>query len=172
MDAYIVKGRLENEGIPAYIIDSYFIDLDWTHSIALGGVKIHVPDAYRDQAIAVIDDIEAGDYSLTGELAKEEQTSCDKCDASNVHSIDFSWKFSLSIVMLAITLSLVIIPFPYTRRYYQCENCRHVFAVKKDYSTLISLLVSMLLFALTLLTFWVLIYIVTYVVQYVTTGRL
>lgn len=156
MDAYIVKGRLESEGIPATIVDSYYIGLDWTMSFALGGVKIHIPDAYKDQAMTVLDDIEAGGYYLTGDLAKEEPIHCTKCHATNVFPSDFSWKFSFVFLFLLATPYAVPVPVPYTRRYFHCMHCSHVFAVKKDYSILIPPLASLLFVGVFLSIFYLL----------------
>ena len=44
MDAYIIKGRLEAEGIPAFLSDDQYITMDWSLSLALGGVKVMVPE--------------------------------------------------------------------------------------------------------------------------------
>ena len=41
-DAQIALGRLEAEGIPAYMADQHLVQTDWLYSIAVGGIKLQV----------------------------------------------------------------------------------------------------------------------------------
>lgn len=41
-DAQIALGRLEAEGIDAWLVDANFVQLDWLYAIALGGIKLQV----------------------------------------------------------------------------------------------------------------------------------
>jgi hypothetical protein len=43
VDCYIVKGRLESEGIPCFIFDEHIISVHPFKAVAVGGVKLKVP---------------------------------------------------------------------------------------------------------------------------------
>lgn len=43
VDCYIVKGRLETEGIPCFIFDEHTISVHPFRAVAIGGVKLKVP---------------------------------------------------------------------------------------------------------------------------------
>ena len=129
MDAYIAKGRLEAEGIPAYIADEHYITLDWTISVAIGGVRVQVPYAYIEQANQVISDLEQGEYEVTDteeQLEHEEAiqpaithsstTHCPKCNSDNTHPFDLLWKISLVFLILGH------LPLPFSRHLHKCNN--------------------------------------------------
>ncbi|MFP4559985.1 MAG: DUF4870 domain-containing protein [Thiohalorhabdus sp.] len=63
--AHIAKGRLEAEGIPAEIADDHLIQTDWLYGVALGGIKVQVPEAHAARAHSILEQ----DYS--GELHPE-----------------------------------------------------------------------------------------------------
>ena len=48
--AYLLKGQLELEGIPAVIADENLININWMYSQAIGGVKVQVPENMIDKA--------------------------------------------------------------------------------------------------------------------------
>lgn len=61
-DAHIALGRLQVEGIDAWLADAHFVQMDWLYSIALGGIKLQVSPADKIAALRIL----ATDYS--GEL--------------------------------------------------------------------------------------------------------
>jgi hypothetical protein len=58
-DAHIAKGKLEAEGIPCLLLDEHLVQTDWLYAIAVGGIKLQVPEAHAERALAVL----AADYS-------------------------------------------------------------------------------------------------------------
>jgi hypothetical protein len=50
----LAKSRLEYEGIPAWVADDNHINLQWTISLALGGVKIKILESDIDDALKVL----------------------------------------------------------------------------------------------------------------------
>lgn len=49
-DAYIAQGLLEAEGIACYLQDENLVQTDWLYSIAVGGIKLRVPQSLLDRA--------------------------------------------------------------------------------------------------------------------------
>lgn len=67
IDAHIAKGRLQAEGIPAFLDNEHFVTADWFVNIVVGGVKVLVPPSYAGQAAAVIKGIADGDFEMDSE---------------------------------------------------------------------------------------------------------
>jgi len=53
-DAHLLRMRLEDAGIPAYLRDENTIQIDWLYSNMLGGVRVEVADEDVDAAKAVL----------------------------------------------------------------------------------------------------------------------
>ena len=60
LEAHILGGRFEAEGIPAFILFEHHVWAKWTLSNALGGVRLLVPQEKRSAARQVISDVNAG----------------------------------------------------------------------------------------------------------------
>ena len=43
-EAHLFRTRLEAAGIPAYVQDEHFIQMDWLYSNAIGGVRVQIAD--------------------------------------------------------------------------------------------------------------------------------
>jgi hypothetical protein len=43
-EAHLFRTRLEAASIPAYVLDEYIVQLNWTWSNAVGGVRVQVSD--------------------------------------------------------------------------------------------------------------------------------
>jgi hypothetical protein len=56
-EAHIALGRLEAEGIEAWLADENLVQTDWLYSIAVGGIKLQVrsEDAGRASEILTAD---------------------------------------------------------------------------------------------------------------------
>ncbi len=53
-EAHLLRMRLEDAGVPAYIRDENTIQMDWLYCNALGGVRVDVCDEDLDAAKAVL----------------------------------------------------------------------------------------------------------------------
>lgn len=53
-DAQIAVGRLEAEGLSAYLADSNLVQTDWLYAIAIGGIKVQVAPDDVEQARAIL----------------------------------------------------------------------------------------------------------------------
>ncbi len=95
--AYIIKGRLETEGIPVFIIYQHHGVVGWVYTFALDGVRLAAPNAYSAEANRVCEDIDNGEYERLmrdvsfydiahpNEKYSKEITApvCPKCDSSD-----------------------------------------------------------------------------------------
>ena len=120
IEAYIVKGRLEAEGIPAFIANEHHISLSWYLSHALGGVKIQVHIKDKNKAEEILSSLKSGEYEeeLKNEIKNIENNNCPNCGSASYVS-----KFSLPLLLLVwLSLGLAVI-FPIRRSNHKCKKC-------------------------------------------------
>ncbi len=118
--AELARGKLESEGISAFLANQYLVGVNWSYSFAVGKVKLQV--ALEDAAEAQL--ILAGDHSTA--IADSETTgprydredSCPSCSSTQLKQIKLGRK-SAAISML---LNLPIL-FWGTRLI--CQRCGH-----------------------------------------------
>jgi hypothetical protein len=114
--AYLAKSRLEFEGIPTWVADDNHINLKWTLSLALGGVKIRVLEPDVEDALKVLntDCSEALDQIEFPDIEDDEQ--CNKCKSLNLRLYNWTRKAA------ALTL-LTGLPIFYFRKRLKCLDC-------------------------------------------------
>jgi hypothetical protein len=61
-EAYMLQGRLEQEGMPAIVTDALMAQN--LVPLAIGGVRVLVPEAYLSRAREIASAIEKGDFAL------------------------------------------------------------------------------------------------------------
>ncbi len=142
IEAHIIRGRLEAEGVTAFIAFEHHIWANWTLSNALGGVRIQVISSQKDEAIIVLSRIEHGDFQkeLENEIDYTEKSICPDCNSDIVTNVNWSWKLAF------LSLFFLTIPIPYFQNQLKCTKCNHTW---KTYRTVYSISVK----ALTVLFF-------------------
>jgi len=60
VDAHLALGKLQSEGLEAFLQDEHLVQTDWLYNIAVGGIKLQVDehDIKRAQDILARDDSE------------------------------------------------------------------------------------------------------------------
>jgi hypothetical protein len=64
LEAEMLRGRLESEGIPAMVADTLTAQTNPFYKLAIGGVRVMVPEAYLAQARDIVRADARGDYAL------------------------------------------------------------------------------------------------------------
>jgi len=54
-EAHLLRMRLEDGGVPAYLRDENTIQIDWLYSNALGGVRVEVDEENVEAAKAILE---------------------------------------------------------------------------------------------------------------------
>lgn len=123
LEAHIAKGRLETEGVPAFIAHEHHIWAAWFLSNALGGVKIQVLATDHDKAKQIMDAHINGEYEedLKQEFTALKDNACLKCSSTNFTSILSRGLLSLDILFLG----LLGIIFPLQKNTHICQHCNH-----------------------------------------------
>jgi hypothetical protein len=119
-EAYLAAGRLEAEGIVSFVIHPYHIWAKWPLTLALGYVKIQVPEADKERAGEILRKHKAGDYEelLAEEFPDTHKTLCPCC-----HSVNFERSFIAGDIALNMTLFLFGVIFPLKRDRFTCRDC-------------------------------------------------
>lgn len=126
-EAHILKGRLEAEGILCFLGDEHIVGAQPFYAVAVGGIKLKVPENDVDEAKAILASIQGGhaDFILDEiELAPPMQEHaqaqiCPHCGSDNIAEEKYNKTvFSLSYLFLGF-------PLPFLNRRYKCYNCGH-----------------------------------------------
>lgn len=122
-EAQIVKGRLEAEGIPVFLSDSFTIDTDPLVSNAIGGVKLKVYAKDALQAQYILESINK--YALDDD---GKTIACPNCNSETV-ALFSTIKDVKSFFAFIFGILFSALPF-YTKHKYKCETCHTEFDVK------------------------------------------
>jgi hypothetical protein len=64
LEAEMLRGRLEAEGVPAIVADTQIVQVNPLYKLAVGGVRVMVPEAYLARAREIVRADAHGDYAL------------------------------------------------------------------------------------------------------------
>lgn len=118
IEANIVKGRLESEGIPALLIDENTVNTYWIYAQAIGGIRLQVQEIHVAKALAVLNENQAKMYALkNNENDNKGETCCPICSSSDIRLNKYSKSlFGFSWLLIGFPL---LIP----NKKYHCFNC-------------------------------------------------
>jgi hypothetical protein len=130
LEAHIVRGRLQAEGIESFVAHEHHIWANWFLSTALGGVKLQVRPEDVHQAGEILRQEQSGDYeTLLEESDKMDaapRPTCPVCRSEDITSIRRSGRISLFIVWLSS------LPLPYSSVTMACRRCGHTWANREE----------------------------------------
>jgi hypothetical protein len=114
-EAHLFRTRLEAAGIPAYVQDEHFIQMNWLYSNAVGGVRVQIADEDLDAAREFL----ASDSPQPSPEAVD--VVCPKCGSHDTAPDELPRRISF--------LSLLLINFPvlFARHRWRCASCHYVF---------------------------------------------
>ena len=115
IEAYCLKGRLESEHIPVFLFDTNHIQIYWSLGLALGGIRIVIPEEYLDDALHIMELYHSNQLSL-----ETDAVCCEKCGCCDVITSEF-WN-RLGFILFA---GLGLIFFFQKDAVYHCSSCKH-----------------------------------------------
>lgn len=121
IEAHLAKGRLEAEGIPAFVVNEHHVWANWTLSHALGGVRIQVASSDAENARRILQAHASGEFAadLKEAFPDLEDAQCPQC-----HSKEFSSRMPLGMLAMALlTLGAISVIFPVRRDRHTCKAC-------------------------------------------------
>lgn len=104
IEAHIACGRLRAEGIDAHVADDHLGLANWEWRLAIGGIRLRVPEDDAERARHVLHELDAGGYAL------------DK-DAAPDAALHAPARESLSSRAAWAALMLFSVPLPWRRRH-------------------------------------------------------
>src|ERR1700761_3697856 len=109
-EAKLAQGKLVSAGITAFVCDENMHAMNWHMGMALGGIRLQVPDSQVVRALEVLDDFEPEEpTSLEGEEEEdgeiEEVACCPECESLEIREMPNSSPRQIMLWSAAI-------PFP------------------------------------------------------------
>lgn len=119
-EAHLLRMRLGAADIPAFVQDENYIQLNWLHSNAVGGVRVQVDEA----DLAAVKEFLAADTPQPCPEAID--VVCPSCGSHATAPDEQPRRMAF--------LSLLLFHFPLLigRRQWRCSSCNRVFDVRPD----------------------------------------
>ncbi len=119
-EAYVIRARLESEGIPATMAYAHHAVANWPFSLALGGTAVQVPSSHLSHALSILDDYRSG--SLEKDLLDELGLDPEHCSVCG--SLEYSRTMHAKERALALVLGVFTsFMFPTSLSKLVCANC-------------------------------------------------
>lgn len=109
VDAHIARGCLDSAGIPTFLHSVNHSHLDWSLTLALGGIRLQVPSAAVEESRELLQSMQV--------LEKDEGEVCPVCGSKNLFRSELSWRLALFVV------HFLHIPLPFRRYEMACRDC-------------------------------------------------
>jgi tetratricopeptide (TPR) repeat protein len=133
LEAHIVKGRLESEGIWSFVADENMVVANWLYSNAVGGVKLQVREEDVENAQRILADgpgeidWEEGEEGEEREIdegdVENEPEQCPICDSHRIRYEKFAKR------PLFLSWFLLGFPIPFLRGEWVCQDCEYSWKV-------------------------------------------
>jgi hypothetical protein len=123
-EAKLAQGKLVSAGVSAFVCDENMHAMNWHMGMALGGIRLQVPDSQVVRALEVLDDFEPEETAAM-ELEEddeemEEVACCPECESLEIREVDRANPRQISLWSAAITFPEP--PTQVTRR-WRCLMC-------------------------------------------------
>jgi len=125
--AYIVRGRLEVEGIPAFVAFAYHVGNNWFQAVGLLGAHVLISSFDVDDAVAVGDAAAAGEYAalIDDMFGPFDPLRCPACGSADCVRRRPLWQSCVRAVVVFFTRIPELHP-----RTCLCRACRTQFRAK------------------------------------------
>ncbi len=121
VDAHIIMGRLQEEGIDCWLKDENTVTIDPILTNAVGGIKLMVDETQAERVRTLLREFKA---------AKQNLNPCPNCGSTNIELITTPRKPGnwFSVLMGFLITSYA----PPVEQVYHCFNCGHEYEIKLD----------------------------------------
>src|SRR5215469_5278819 len=90
-EAKLAQGKLVSAGISAFVCDENMHAMNWHMGMALGGIRLQVPDSQVVRALEVLDNFEPEEFpeieGEDGDEEMEEVACCPECESLEIREI-------------------------------------------------------------------------------------
>ena len=119
-EAESARSALEAAGIAAAIADDEMITLNWLYSNILGGVKVLVPEADREEALTILSDTAEAE-TIEAPPPQPSAYICRRCGSDEVYRIRY--RRLLAIPLLYAILIVLLMPVLLLLPKWRCDRC-------------------------------------------------
>lgn len=126
-EAYVIRGRLESEGIQTFLKDEMTVQVYNFYSNAIGGVKLQVLSADVERALNIIESAKEISHKVV-RFSKNELNvtqTCPFCHSENISPIKKANWLTLIPYLIAGFI------FPVYKKTYYCFDCEREWKLKK-----------------------------------------
>lgn len=123
IDAYLVRSKLESEGIACVIQNENILSLNWLLSNAIGGVQLLVQKSDIIRAQELLRDVE--DTVSQENASGDESVFCPACHASNVYFEKVNRRLGYASLLFSF-------PILFPKNKMVCKACGHEWKTKKS----------------------------------------
>lgn len=123
-EAKLAQGKLVSAGISAFVCDENMHAMNWHMGMALGGIRLQVPDSQVVRALEVLDDFEPEQSSVSefdeDDDEVEEVACCPECESLEIREVP-----AANPRQIALWSAAVPFPDPSTQvtRRWKCLMC-------------------------------------------------
>ena len=110
IEAEIARGRLESEGVPAFLHSNNHSQVNWPITLALGGIRLQVPSSAAQEAKEIL-------QSVVPLPDSEEDIACPSCGSLDSKPEETSWEIAFLVV------HFLHLPLPFRRGGRRCQEC-------------------------------------------------
>src|SRR5580658_1807309 len=89
-EAKLAQGKLVSAGISAFVCDENMHAMNWHMGMALGGIRLQVPDSQVVRALEILDDFEPEENSevrAEDDEEMEEVACCPECESLEIREV-------------------------------------------------------------------------------------
>jgi len=124
-EAKLAQGKLVSAGISAFVCDENMHAMNWHMGMALGGIRLQVPDSQVVRALEVLDDFEPEPSDVLAfedeeDEEMEEVACCPECESLEIREVAGSNPRQITLWSSAIPLPE---PPNQTIRRWKCLMC-------------------------------------------------
>lgn len=124
-EAHVLISKLENSGINCHLHDAFTISIEPVLSQAIGGVKLIVHLDDKENALAIVKEIEG--VPITDET--NNVLECPKCGATDIYANFKTMRGIWAVFYIIMSFLFLLFPFMF-KNVYRCKKCEHEFKKK------------------------------------------
>jgi hypothetical protein len=136
-EAKLAQGKLVSAGICAFVCDENMHAMNWHMGMALGGIRLQVPDSQVVRALEVLEDFDpeetdALEFEAEDEDEMEEVACCPECESLEIREVAGSNPRQITLWSSAIPLPEP--PTQVTRR-WKCLMCGYEWRESEEWGS-------------------------------------
>ncbi|OTG67679.1 DUF2007 domain-containing protein [Acinetobacter silvestris] len=118
-EAQIAKAKLDSCDIPSYIENEHTINMNWLYSNAIGGVRLAVPESFKEEAYSLIH------QDFSHEVVQHFEIPVEHCPACGSPEIEPYTQGKRSAFLVFIFLGF---PLFFYKHGLRCKKCLHFYS--------------------------------------------